>query len=149
MCDDNVVRKIQISCWVVRNNKSQTQAWCRREISIPSAEQLTSLQLSGARKFDLKCTNLIGKLPKSSLQTASKLAASFMLAATSVPRGQCQTSGLRLQWRGNLRKERLSLSVDLIFCVRLGARPACQHEGDFVYEVGNVVRYVEGFSCAS
>merc|ERR1711920_305568 len=31
----------------------------------------------------------------------------------------------------------------------LAARPACQHEGDFVDEVGNVVGHIERLGCAS
>merc|ERR1711920_1037873 len=44
-------------------------------------------------------------------------------------------------------KERFTLAAS--FRVTLCARPACQHEGDFVDEVGNVVGHVERLGCAS
>merc|ERR1712119_93510 len=49
----------------------------------------------------------------------------------------------------SLRKERFFLGVERSFRVSLSARPASQHEGDFVDEVGNVIGHVERLGCSS
>ena len=48
-----------------------------------------------------------------------------------------------------LRKEVFTLVVECGFSVRFSTRPACQHEGDLVHEVSNVVGNIEGLGCAS
>merc|ERR1712210_426953 len=49
----------------------------------------------------------------------------------------------------NQFKERFLLGVERSFRVTLSARPTCQHEGDFVDEVGNVVGHVKGLGRTS
>merc|ERR1712048_811324 len=106
--------------------------------------------LSGTLKSDLSCTKQVIKW----LGTRSVNAS---LTRRACPPPQASTSEshwpkssrrrfLRLI---SLREERFLLGVERSFRVSLSARPACQHKGDFVNEVGNVVGHVEGLGCAS